>query len=106
MHLYRLKAHKLVLETMHDYLTEIRTTCDSLANYGRPIEEMQQTSIIPNGLKGQYENVIVVIHASKNPSDNAFVSTVLFDVESRQSYMMCVIRVFLRMLRSTTLQLL
>lgn len=41
MHLYdRLKAIKLVHQSMRDYLTEIQTTCDNLASCGHLIEEM------------------------------------------------------------------
>lgn len=86
IHLYDLlKPCKLVYQSMCDYLTEIQTTCDSLANYGHPIKEMQQISIILNGVKGQFDNIIVVIHVSRNPYDIALVSSVLSDVESRQT---------------------
>lgn len=39
-------------------------------------------SIILNGVKGQYDNVVSVIHASRNPYDIASVSSVLLVVEA------------------------
>lgn len=85
MHKYeRLKARKLVHQPMRDYLTEIQTTCDSLASCGYPISQMQQISIIINIVKGQFDNIIVVIHATRNPYDVALVSSVLLDAEYRQ----------------------
>lgn len=39
-------------------------------------------------MKGQFDNVISVIHASSNPYDIAFVSLVLLDLEARQSKML------------------
>lgn len=69
---------------MGEYLTDIQITCNSLFSCGHPIEEMQKTSIILNGVKCQFDNVIVVIHAIRKPYVIAFVSSVLLDVESRQ----------------------
>lgn len=69
---------------MREYLTEIQLVCDSLAGCGHPIEEMQQISIILNGVKGQYDNVVSVIHASRNPYDLASITSVLLDAEARQ----------------------
>lgn len=75
MHLYdHLKVQKLSDQSMRDYLTNIQSVCDILASCGHPIEEMQHMSIILNGAKGQYDNVIAVIHASRNPYDIASVS--------------------------------
>lgn len=86
MHLYdRLKDRKLVHQATHDYLTESQTTCDSLASFGYPIEAMHQISIILNGVKGQFDSVVAIIHASKNPYTIASVSFVLLDAEARQS---------------------
>lgn len=74
MHMYGLlKTHKLVDQTMHDYLTDIQTTFDSLDNCGHPISEMQQISSVLNGVKGQFDNIIVVIYASINSYDIASV---------------------------------
>lgn len=83
----RLKACKLVHQSMQDYLTEIQTTCDSLANSGHPISEMQQISIVLNGVKGQSDNIIDVIHTNRNPNDITSVSFVLLDARARQGDM-------------------
>lgn len=69
---------------MFDSLTEIQTTYDSLASRGHPIEEMQHTSIILNGIKGQFDNVIVVIHARRKPYEIAPFNSVLLYTEYRQ----------------------
>lgn len=69
---------------MSEYLKDIKTTCDSLASCGYPIEEMRQISIILNGVKGQFDNVVIVIHARCNPYDIAYVTSVLLDVEAQQ----------------------
>lgn len=58
---------------MREYLTEIQL-CDSLAGFGNPIEEMQHISIIINGVRGQYDNVVDVIHASRNTYDLSSIS--------------------------------
>lgn len=51
MSLYgRLKVHKLLHKSMRDYLIEIQLTCDSLASCGGPVKEMQQITIILNGV--------------------------------------------------------
>lgn len=73
---------------MRYYLTTIQPACDSLASCCHLIEEIQHISIVLSGVKGEYYNVIVVIHASKNPYYIAYVSSVLLDVESRQSDML------------------
>lgn len=67
---------------MHDYLTKIKLICDSLVCCDHPIEDMQHISIIVNGLKGQYDNVVYVIHASRNLYDLVSISYVLLDVEA------------------------
>lgn len=67
---------------MREYLTEIKLVCDSLAGCGHPIEKMQQINIILNGVKGQFDNVISVIHVSRNPI--ASISSVLLDDEAQQ----------------------
>lgn len=50
--------------SMRDYLTDIQTVCDSLATCGHPSEDMQQISIILNGIKGQYYSVVIVTQLS------------------------------------------
>lgn len=40
--------------------------------------------MILNGLKGQYDNVVVVIHVSRNLYDLASISSLLLDAEVRQ----------------------
>lgn len=80
-----LKVIKLVQQSTREYLTEIQITCDSLASCEHPIKEIQQISIILNEVKGQFNNVIVVIHTSRNPYDIVSVSFVLLDIEARQS---------------------
>lgn len=85
MSLYdRLKVRKLPHQLMHDYLIEIQYTCDNLASYCHPIEEIQQISIILNGVKGQYDDVVVVIHASRNPYEIASVCSVLLYAETQR----------------------
>lgn len=69
---------------MREYLIEIQPSCDSLAGYVHPIELMQKISTIVNEVKGQYDNVVYVIHSSRNPYDLASISSVLLDVEARQ----------------------
>lgn len=49
---------------------------------GHLIEEMQQISIILNGVKGQYDSIISVIHVSRNPYDIGSVNSVLLDAEA------------------------
>lgn len=89
MSLYdRLKVRKLLNLSMRDYLIEIQLTCDSLASCGHPIEDMQQISIILNGVKWQYDSVVSVIHASKNPHDIASITSIILDVESKQRDML------------------
>lgn len=56
---------------MRDYLIEIQLVSDSLSGCGHPIEEMHQISIILDGVKGNYGNVVSIIHASRNPYDLA-----------------------------------
>lgn len=73
---------------MREYLAEIQLICDSLAGCAHPIVEMQQISIILNGVKGQYDSIISVIHASRNPYHLAYISLVLLDVEARQKVIM------------------
>lgn len=81
MHLYdRLKVCRTLHQSMRDYFTTIQTACDSLANCGHPIEEMQLIYIFLNGVKGQYDNVVVVIHASQNPYDIVSVILAFLDV--------------------------
>lgn len=46
---------------------------------------MKHISIVLNGVKGQFDNMISVIHASRKPYDLASVSSVLLDAESRQT---------------------
>lgn len=84
-HYDQLKVYKLMNQSMHDYLIYIKSTRDCLANCGHPIEEMKQISIILNGVKGQYDNVVFVIHMSHNPYDIASNSFVLLGVEAWQS---------------------
>lgn len=49
------------------------------------LRKMQQISIIINDVKGQFDNVIVVIYVSRNPYDIAYVNFVLLDAEEHQS---------------------
>lgn len=49
---------------------------------------MHQISIILNEVKGQFDNVIVVIHASQNLYDIASMNSVLLDADVRQSDML------------------
>lgn len=85
MNLYdRLNLRKLYNQFMREYLTDIQLVYDSLAGCGHPIEEMQHISIILNGVKGQFDNVVFVIHFSRNPYDLASINSVLLDVEARQ----------------------
>lgn len=67
----RLKVRKLFNQSMRDDLTNIQLICDIPAGCGLPIKEMQQTSIILNGVKVQYNNVVFVIHANWYPYDLA-----------------------------------
>lgn len=84
MHLYdHLKARKLIHQSMRDYLNYIQTTCDSLDLCGHPIQEMQWILIILNGVRGQFGNVISVIHDNRNLYDITYVSSVLLDAEVR-----------------------
>lgn len=65
MSLYgHLKTRKLVTQSLHDYLVDIQSTCDSLASCGHPIDEMQQISIILDEVKGHFNNMVYMIHAS------------------------------------------
>lgn len=73
---------------MREYLTDIQLICDSPARCGHPVEEMQQISIILNGVKGQYDRVVSVIHASRNPYDLASISSILLYAEARQNEML------------------
>lgn len=67
MNLYDcLKVRKLFNQSMSEYLTEIQLICNRLTGCGHPIEEMQQISIILNRVKGQYDNVVSVIHVNQN----------------------------------------
>lgn len=79
----RLKARKLITGHVHDYPADIQSTCDSHASCGHPIDEMRQISIILDGVNGQFDNVVSIIHASRNPYDLAYVSSVLMDAETR-----------------------
>lgn len=45
---------------------------------------MQQISIILNGVKGQFDSVVSVIHASRNHYDLTSIRSILLDVEVRQ----------------------
>lgn len=45
---------------------------------------MEHIYIILNGVKDQFDNIIVVMHASQNPYDITSVSYVLLDAEDRQ----------------------
>lgn len=84
----RLKVRKLFNQSMREYLTNIQLICDIPAGCGLPIKEMQQTSIILNGVKVQYNNVVFVIHANWNPYDLASISSVFLYVEARQRELM------------------
>lgn len=85
MNLYdRLKLCKLPHLFMRNYLTDIQSTSDSLVSCGHPIEEIQQISIILNGVKGQFDHIVVVIHTNQNPYDIYFICYVLLDTETRQ----------------------
>lgn len=84
MDLYdRLKVRKLYNQSMTEYLIDIQLVYDNLAECEHLIEEMQQIFIILNGVKWQYDNVVSIIHASRNPSDLASISSILIDAESR-----------------------
>lgn len=82
---------------MCDYLTTIQSACDSLTSYSHPIEEMKHIFIVLNGVKGQCDNVIVVIHANRNLYDIASMSSVLLNGEARQSDLL-LMRIFQLML--------
>lgn len=69
---------------MKEYFTKIQLVGDSLAGSGHPFEEMQQISIILNGVKGQFDNVASLIHARRNPYDLASIVSVLLNSEARQ----------------------
>lgn len=69
---------------MREYLTDFQLIGDSLAGCGHPIEDMQHISNILNGVKEQYDNVDLVIYASRNLYDLPIVSSVLLDAETRQ----------------------
>lgn len=64
-----LKPRKMITQPIRDYLADIQSTCDRLASCGQPIDEMQQITIILYGVKGQFDNVVLVIHASRNSYD-------------------------------------
>lgn len=53
MSLYEcLKVHTLMTQSVCDCLVDLQSTCDNLASSGHHIDEMQQISIILNGVKG------------------------------------------------------
>lgn len=84
MSLYgRLNTHKLVAQSLREYLIDIQYTCDSLAICGHPINERQQIPIILDGVTSQFDNVVSVIHASRNPYDLASITFILLDDETR-----------------------
>lgn len=80
-----LKVCKLMTQSMRDYLTGIKSTCDDIASCGHPIDEMQPISITLNGVKGTFGSIVCVIHASRNSYDLTSVNIVrdqLLDVET------------------------
>lgn len=84
MNLYDiLKVRKLFHQTTRDYHVEIQFTWYSLTSCGHRTKDMQHIYNILNGVKGQYDNVVSVIHASNNPYEIASVCFVLLDAKSR-----------------------
>lgn len=79
-----LRFGRFLKQSMRDYLTIVKSSCDNLSSFRHPIEEMQQISIVLNRVKGQFDNVIYVIHASTNPYHMASVSSVLLYAKARQ----------------------
>lgn len=70
----------LIWNKLHQVFSSSSPTCISC---GHSIEEIQHILIILNGVKGQYDTVVLVIHSSRNPYDLASVSFVLLDLEAR-----------------------
>ncbi|KAL4364118.1 hypothetical protein GQ457_04G031130 [Hibiscus cannabinus] len=69
---------------MRDYLTKLKSVCDSLASCGEIISEQEHVTAILNSLPLEYDSVITVITANPTPSDLRTVRTILLNAESRQ----------------------
>ncbi|MFQ6656380.1 hypothetical protein Gotur_026503, partial [Gossypium turneri] len=70
--------------SINDYLLNIKSFCDNLANCGEMVSEYEHVTAILNGLSTDFESVITVISGSPIPYSVQTVSTLLLDAKARQ----------------------
>ncbi|GMI71298.1 hypothetical protein HRI_000799100 [Hibiscus trionum] len=84
MHLHcRLRTLKKGSLSISEFSGQIKEICDLLAICGSPISEIEQVATILNGLPSDFESVIAVITASKEPYSFDGAVSLLTDAESR-----------------------
>ncbi|WMV53686.1 hypothetical protein MTR67_047071 [Solanum verrucosum] len=85
MHLHSmLKGQRKGNKSMREYLSGIKSLCDSLASCGEQVSNSIHLATILTGLTPEYEPVIVVITASQHHFTVQQVTSVLLDAEARQ----------------------
>ncbi|KAH0651911.1 hypothetical protein KY284_031823 [Solanum tuberosum] len=85
MHLHSmLKGQRKGNKSMREYLSGIKSLCDSLASCGERVSNSIHLATILTGLTPEYEPVIAVITASQHPFTIQQVTSVLLDAEARQ----------------------
>lgn len=58
------KVWKFIHQAVRDYLDDMQSACDNVASCDRSIDKLWLISITSNGVKGQYDNILVVIYVS------------------------------------------
>nr|XP_009589808.1 uncharacterized protein LOC104087110 [Nicotiana tomentosiformis] len=78
-----LKGQRKGNKSMHEYLTGIKSVCDSLASCGERVSDSIHLATILAGLTPEYEPVIDVITASQYLFTIQQMNSVLLDAEAR-----------------------
>lgn len=69
---------------MHEYLGRIQLLWDSLKSSDHSIYDTILISTILDGLTAEYEHIVVVLTASRQPYYVAGVASILLDAKARQ----------------------
>ncbi|MBA0625458.1 hypothetical protein Godav_010650 [Gossypium davidsonii] len=70
---------------MRDYLRQLKLIEDNLGICGEKISDAKHIAAILNGLPSEFDSVVTLIISSKQAYDVPALSSILIDLEARQS---------------------